>query len=158
MLSVTRISLDVRPNRRPAGDDVLSLVEAETATMAFVLSVMAASISVSVILSVSGLMSTNTGTPPRRTKALAVDPKVKEGLIIASPDSILQRIASISRAPVHECVSSTFLQPGFSSSHRWHFLVKGPFLERWPFVTASAMEYSSLSTMKGLLNGQSNHL
>ena len=37
------------------------------------------------MLSVSGLMSTNTGTPPRSTTALAVETKVKDGMMTSSP-------------------------------------------------------------------------
>ena len=53
--------------------------------MTFVLDVIAASILVSSIFSVSGRMSMNTGTPPRNTNALAVEENVYDGMMISSP-------------------------------------------------------------------------
>src|SRR3954463_10429970 len=47
--------------------------------------VTAASTRASSMLSVSGLMSTNTGTPPRSTTAFAVETKVKDGITTSSP-------------------------------------------------------------------------
>ena len=69
--------------------------------------VTAASTRASSMLSVSGLMSTNTGTPPRSTTALAVETKVKDGITTSSPGPMSRRSAGISSAAVHECVRST---------------------------------------------------
>jgi hypothetical protein len=72
--------------------------------MALVRGVIAASIRVSSIFNVSGLMSTNTGTARRRTTAFAVETKVNDGIMTSSPGSNPERIAAISNAAVHECV------------------------------------------------------
>lgn len=53
--------------------------------IAFVRSVIAAFILDSSVLSVSGLMSTNTGAAPWGAKAFAVKTKVYEGMITSSP-------------------------------------------------------------------------
>ena len=53
----------------------------------------------------SGLMSTKTGTAPRSTAALAVDTKVKDGMMTSSPGARSNSIAAISMAAVQECVS-----------------------------------------------------
>ena len=55
------------------------------AQIARVRGVIAASISVSSILSVSARMSTNTGTAPRSTNAFAVDTNVNDGMMTSSP-------------------------------------------------------------------------
>jgi len=107
--------------------------------MALVRGVMAASISVSSMFIVSLRMSTKTGTPPRRTKALADDTKVKDGMMISSPGPISQRMAAISRAAVQECVRRAFPQPRVFSNHSWHLRVYGPLPERCPPRTAWAM-------------------
>ncbi len=108
--------------------------------MALVLDVMAASILVSSMFRVSGRMSTKTGTPPRSTKALAVDTKVNEGMMTSSPGPTSQRMAAISSAAVQEWVSSALRQPRFCSSHSLHCRVKWPSPEMWPKrTTALAM-------------------
>ena len=71
-------------------------------------------------------MSTNTGVAPRRTKALAVETNVKDGMITSSPGPTPLRIAAISSAAVHEWVSNAFRLPTRSSSHPWHCF------ENWP--------------------------
>ena len=63
------------------------------------------------MLSVSARMSTKTGTPPRSTKAFAVDTNVNDGMITSSPGRMSARSAAISSAAVHECVSSALRQP-----------------------------------------------
>ena len=74
--------------------------------MAFVRGVIAASILRSSMFSVSGRMSTNTGTPPRSTNAFAVETKVYDGMMTSSPGPMSASIAAISSAAVQECVSS----------------------------------------------------
>ncbi len=71
-------------------------------------------------------MSTNTGTAPRSTKALAVEAKVYEGMITSSPGPTPASSALISSAAVHEWVSSAFLQPMACSSCAWQRRVKLP--------------------------------
>ena len=73
--------------------------------MARVRGVIAASISVSSMFSVSGRMSTNTGTAPRSAKALAVETNVNDGMITSSPGCRSSRSAHISSAWVHDVVS-----------------------------------------------------
>ena len=73
---------------------------------------------------------------PLKIKALAVDTKVNEGMITSSPGSIPARIAAISSAPVQECVNNTFLNPYFSSTSSWHFLVYKPLPESFPVKLA----------------------
>jgi hypothetical protein len=90
---------------------------------AFVLGVMAASIRFSSRFKVSGRMSTNTGFAPKRTKAFAVETKVKDGRITSSPGPRLQSIAAISRAAVHDGVRSTLGIPNRSSSKWQHCCV-----------------------------------
>jgi hypothetical protein len=121
--------------------------------MALVRRVMAASIFDSSIFSVSSRTSTNTGTPPRSTNALAVETKVNEGMMISSPGSIPARIAAISSAPVPECVSRALAQPLARSSHAWQRLVNGPSPERCMFSCACRMYSSSRPVRNGLLNG-----
>jgi hypothetical protein len=70
--------------------------------MALVCGVMAASSWVSSMLSVSSRMSTNTGRAPARTKALAVDTKVYDGMITSSPGSTSHKSAAISNPAVQE--------------------------------------------------------
>ena len=98
--------------------------------MARVLAVTAASIFVSSIFSVSGRMSTKTGTPPRSTKAFAVETKAKDGMITSSPGCRSTRIAAISSAAVQECVSNTLREPIRFSNHALHCFVKAPSPER----------------------------
>ncbi|MND09431.1 hypothetical protein D3C83_327450 [compost metagenome] len=50
----------------------------------------------------SARTSTNTGTPPRSTKALAVETKVNDGMMTSSPGAMPARIAAISSAAVPE--------------------------------------------------------
>ena len=83
------------------------------------------------MLSVSGRTSTNTGTAPRRTKALAVETKVNDGMMTSSPGPMSARIAAISSAAVHECVSSARRAPVRSPATP-RSLVKTPSPERWP--------------------------
>src|SRR6266404_4953294 len=121
--------------------------------MALVRAVMAASTFDSSMLSVSSRTSTNTGTPPRSTKALALETKVNEGMMISSPGPVPARIAAISRAPVHECVSSALREPMVRSSQAWQRLVNGPSPERCMFSCACRMYSSSRPVRNGLLNG-----
>ena len=58
------------------------------------------------ILSVSERISTKTGTPPRKTNALAVEEKVYDDMITSSPGCMSAKSADISSAALHECVSS----------------------------------------------------
>jgi hypothetical protein len=95
--------------------------------MALVRGVMAASILVSSMFNVSGRISTNTGTPPRSTNALAVETNVKDGMMISSPGWVSASRPIISSAAVQECVSKARWQPIRCSSHALHFLVKAPF-------------------------------
>jgi hypothetical protein len=60
---------------------------------------------------VSGRISTKTGFAPRKTNALAVEVKVNEGRMISSPCRESMSIAAISKAAVHDVVSSTFFTP-----------------------------------------------
>src|SRR5258706_14170185 len=113
---------------------------------------MAASIFASSRLRLSSRTSTNTGTPPRSTKALAVETKVNEGMMTSSPGPMPARIAAISRAPVPECVSSALRQPTVRSSHAWQRLVNGPSPERCMFSCACRMYSSSRPVRYGLLN------
>jgi len=78
------------------------------------------------MFSVSGRMSTNTGTPPRSTNAFAVETKVYEGMMTSSPGSMPARIAAMSSAAVHECVSSALAAPVRPSSQRLQRAVNGP--------------------------------
>lgn len=105
------------------------------------------------MLSVSGRISTKTGTPPRNTKALAVETKVYDGSMTSSPSSMSRSSAIISSAAVHEGVSSALRQPVCCSSHAWLRRVKGPSPARWPQECASAMYASSRPVMYGRLNG-----
>ena len=59
-------------------------------------------------------LSPNTILAPLRIKALAVEGKVKEGIMTSSPGEIPAKIAHISKASVHEVVSRTFLHPNCS--------------------------------------------
>ena len=115
--------------------------------MALVRGVIAASISDSSMLSVSGRMSTNTGTAPRRTNALAVETKVNEGMITSSPGCRSSSKALISSAAVQECVSNALAQPVRSSSHAWQRLVNAPSPERWPLACAWLMSHNSRPVM-----------
>ena len=67
-------------------------------------------------------LSTKTGVAPRRAKALAVETKVKEGMITSSPGPTPDSIPAISSACVHDVVSMTVWAPviDFScSSQAW---------------------------------------
>ena len=84
-------------------------------------------------------MSTNTGTAPRRAKALAVDTKVYDGMITSSPSPMSNSSAAISSAAVHEWVSRTFGAPSFDSISSWHRCVKRPSPASCPPSTAWLM-------------------
>ncbi len=99
------------------------------------------------MFSVSGRMSTNTGTAPRSTNALAVETKVKDGMMTSSPGSRSKSKADISSAAVQECVSRAFLHPVLASSQAWHCLVNWPSPERWPLACAWLMSHSSRPVM-----------
>jgi hypothetical protein len=115
--------------------------------MALVRGVIAASTCFSSMLSVSGRQSTNTGTAPRSTKALAVDTKVNEGMMTSSPGCRSASSAAISSAAVHECVISARAAPVRRSSHWLHSFVKLPSPARCPLAWAWAMYQSSLPVM-----------
>ena len=66
--------------------------------MARVRSVIAASMRFSSSSACRVRMSTNTGTAPRSTKALAVETKVYDGMMTSSPGPTSARMAAISRA------------------------------------------------------------
>ena len=100
---------------------------------------MAASTSRSSMFSVSGRMSTKTGTAPRSTAALAVDTKVNDGMMTSSPGARSNSMAAISIAAVQEWVSSACRQPTCSSIQALQRLVKGPSPLRWWLAIASAM-------------------
>lgn len=70
--------------------------------MTRVRSVTAASTRRSSMLSVSGRMSTKTGVAPRSTKAVAVEEKVKEGMMTSSPGPTSASRAASSSAAVQE--------------------------------------------------------
>ena len=56
------------------------------------------------IFNVPEVTSTNTGTPPRKTTAFAVEVNVNEGIMTSSPDLISHKIEAISKAAVPELV------------------------------------------------------
>lgn len=58
---------------------------------------------------VVGWMSTKTGVAPLFTKAIAVDTKVKDGIMISSPVVIFNKVAMISSPPVAEWVRNNSL-------------------------------------------------
>ena len=93
--------------------------------------------------SVSGRISTNTGRPPRPTTALAVVTKVNDGMMTSSPGPMSASVNAISRAAVHDCVSSARLAPVWSTSHSAHRLENGPLLARCAFAIASCMYANS---------------
>ena len=84
------------------------------------------------MFSVSARMSTNTGTAPRSTKALAVETNVNDGMMTSSPGSRSSSSAAISSAAVHECVSSALARAGRRSSHAWQRFVKAPIAGEMP--------------------------
>ena len=84
-------------------------------------------------------MSTKTGTPPRSTKAFAVDTNVNEGMITSSPGRMSPSRAAISNAPVQECVSSALTQPTRSSSQAWQRRENVPSPAIWAPAMASRM-------------------
>ena len=57
---------------------------------------------------------------------------MQSGKITSSPGSILSSKAAISRACVHDAVSSTCRTPRASCSTVWHFFVNGPSPEICP--------------------------
>jgi hypothetical protein len=59
----------------------------------------------------------NTIVAPLKTKALAVETNVKEGMMTSSPGLIPERIADISNASVQEVVRRHFPAPVLSQSH-----------------------------------------
>src|SRR5262245_47052866 len=61
--------------------------------------------------------------------------------------------AAISRAAVHDCVSSTRGAPTTRSSHPWHCLVKRPLPASCPAATASWMWVNSWPVRYGRLKG-----
>jgi len=65
--------------------------------------------------------------------------KVKEGTITSSPGAMSARIAVISSAAVHECVSSARAAPVSASSQPWQRAVKGPSPASRPLKWARAM-------------------
>ncbi len=99
---------------------------------------MAASISRSSMFSVSGRMSTKTGTAPRSTAALAVDTKVNDGMMTSSPGARSNSMAAISIAAVQEWVSRACRQPVSASSQALQRFVKGPSPLRCRLPIASA--------------------
>ena len=90
------------------------------------------------MLSVSGRMSTKTGTAPRSTAALAVDTKVNEGMMTSSPGARSNSSAAISIAAVQEWVRSAWRAPVSCSSQALQRLVKGPSPLRCRLPMASA--------------------
>ena len=71
---------------------------------AFVRGVTRRSTSTGSMFSVSPVMSANTGHAPRKTTALAVDTKVKLGMITSSPGFTPRTSMAISSACVHDVV------------------------------------------------------
>ncbi|MOA39220.1 hypothetical protein D3C78_1609810 [compost metagenome] len=67
------------------------------------------------MLGLLGSLSAKIIFAPRNTNALAVDTKVKDGMMISSPGCVLIKMAAISSASVQDVVSSTFLKPNFDS-------------------------------------------
>ena len=84
---------------------------------------------------------------------MAVETNVNDGMITSSPGPTPLRIAAISSAAVHECVSSAFWLPIRSSSQAQHRFVNAPLPARCPLACACAMYASSRPVMYGLLNG-----
>jgi hypothetical protein len=64
-----------------------------------------------------GRMSTNTGTAPRKTKALAVETNVYDGMMTSSLAFTSASRAAISSPAVQECVSIDFAAPVRDSIH-----------------------------------------
>jgi hypothetical protein len=110
-------------------------------------SVIAASILASSMFSVSGRMSTNTGTPPRTATALAVETNVNEGMITSSPGPIPARMIAISSAAEQEGVISASAQPTRSRSHSEQRRPKTPLPDSWPSAMASSMLACSRPTV-----------
>ncbi len=121
--------------------------------MARVRGVSAAAMARSSRFSVSGRMSTKTGTPPRSTNAFAVDTNVNEGMITSSPGTMLARRAAISNAPVQECVSSALTQPTCASSQAWQRREKMPSPAICARAMASRMYSNSRPVTWGRLKG-----
>ena len=80
----------------------------------------------------SGRTSAKTGRAPRKTNALTVETKVKDGTTTSSPGRMSRSSAAISKACVHEVVSKAFGAPSASSSNAWHFFVNGPSPDKCP--------------------------
>ena len=62
----------------------------------------------------------------RRATALAVDTKVKDGIMTSSPGPMLQSRTACSRAAVADRVSNAFEHPSFASSQCSHATVYLP--------------------------------
>jgi hypothetical protein len=118
-------------------------------------SVTAAATALGSMFSVSGRMSTKTGTAPRSANALAVDTKVKEGITTSSPASRSRSSAASSRASVQEVVRRTLAAPSTCSRQASACFVKVPLPEMWPASSAAAMYSRSRPTKLGRLKGMS---
>src|SRR4051812_2361036 len=121
--------------------------------MALVRGVIAASINVSSRFNVSGLISTNTGTARRSTTALAVETKVKDGMITSSPGSSSQRMAAISNADVHDWVSKASITLRRSFNQAWHRSANLPLPEKLRSRNTSVRYSISRPATGGTLNG-----
>ena len=106
--------------------------------IAVVLAVIAVSAAAGSMLKVRGSMSTNTGTAPRDTIAVAVDENVKVGQMTSSPGLSPIRTAASSRACVHEVVRTTPRAPVTFWSNPTARLVNGPSPCQWSDASASA--------------------
>ncbi len=94
--------------------------------MALVRSVTAASTQAGSTFIVCSSTSTKTGTAPRMAIAVAVEENVNDGQMTSSPGSSSSRRPAISRAWVHEVVSSACFVPVCSTSHWVARSVNGP--------------------------------
>ena len=91
------------------------------------------------MFSVSGRMSTKRGVAPRSTNAFTDDTNVNGGQITSSPGPTPASITAISRAWVHDVVSSTRDAPVSASSASRQRAVNAPSPDRCPEAIASAM-------------------
>src|SRR6056297_1102062 len=121
--------------------------------MTFVFSDIAFSILFSSIFIVSGLISTNTILAPLNTKALAVDTKVKEGIITSSPSLISQINAAISNPAVQDGVKKIFWESNSFSINLHACLENSPFPEIFPVSIDFFMYSISFPKKHGLLKG-----
>src|SRR6056297_797045 len=121
--------------------------------MTFVFSDIAFSILFSSIFIVSGLISTNTILAPLNTKALAVDTKVKEGIITSSPSLISQINAAISNPAVQDGVKKIFLESNSFSIKSHTCLENCPFPEIFPVFRDFLMYSISFLKKHALLKG-----